>query len=609
MPVARSSRRASAAASEVEEPVTAKPAPRSRSKGRAKAVKEAPAADAESEAEAQVALSKPRRAASVKKAKDEADAVVEKEVKESMPSSKAASSLAPSASSRGMRTWFLIAVALGVLASMMIDPPFKASQQTLDRPALLEMARRSRMARNGHTEWPLQGLLCVVTGATSGLGKATATELYGLGATVVLPSRSRDKCAAAERDMRAEYPSSAGRVDCSMRLDLASFDSVDAFAESYSAQYQELHVLINNAGMHYVSSPKAGAMFDLTEPQHSEDGWDLSFQSNYMGHFLLTDRLLPLMQHAENISPGRQTRIINVASSYHLQADGRMLASSSAGAAPEAARADINTFVHRNRAYSNSKLAQVLHAKELQKRVREEGREDTGIRVNSICPAWVKTGILPPNAGGDFVGNRAFSPKAASLIALGAVLKNDIQGGDFVAIFRNFFTMQPWSSSLFAAMTWLRVRDMACNVLSMYILARQGSSYGVHVQPSSPEAEDIELQKSLFDWTRDVLSRRAAQAEGAAAAAQQAWRAASEKSALEASRAERAQTDADADRAKAAGPGGTAADAADAAASAAAAGAADVLAARAATEAAALKEVFLAAKKLAAKRSPVKVTD
>ena len=494
----------------------------------------------------------------------------------------------------------LITVVLGVAAAIMSDPPFQASQQTLDRPALVEMARQSRMATNTHTEWPLQSLLCIVTGATSGLGQATATELYGLGATVVLPSRSRERCAAAEKAMRAEYPTSTGSVDCSMGLDLASFSSVEEFVESYLKRYDEVHVLINNAGMHYVSSPTPGSLFDLATQQRSEDGYDLSWQSNYMGHFHLTNQLLPLMKRGRTTRPDRQVRIVNVASSYHLQSDGTMLASDGKSM-PEAASADVNTFLHRNRAYANSKLAQVLHAKELQTRLGQAGT--TGIRVNSICPAWVKTGILPPDAGGNFVGSVAFSPKAASLVALGAMLSDDLHGGEFVAIFRNFFTMQTWSTAMFKALTALGVRDVACNVLSMYILARQGASYGVHVQPSSPEADDTELQRGLFDWTNAVLRQRlverAQKAAELAKADGELWKVSNEESSSAAGAAQAAQVAADAARAKAGLEGATAADAAWAADAAAAAEAADSLAAAAATEAAALWNKFKASEKIA----------
>ena len=119
--------------------------------------------------------------------------------------------------------------------------------------------------------------------------------------------------------------------------------------------------------MHYVSSSKQNALLDLCEMQVSKDGFDYSFAANYMGYFLLTRLLLPHMIRTEN-STGSGIRIINVSLSYHPQADWTMVVPGLDGM-PAAARAYVNTYLHRSPACSNSKLAQVLHAKELQKRV------------------------------------------------------------------------------------------------------------------------------------------------------------------------------------------------------------------------------------------------
>ncbi len=399
-------------------------------------------------------------------------------------------------------SWVSFCLSILVCFLFLWDPPLNAHLKTLDRAALLRMARTSTIGND--SDWPLFGLRSVVTGATSGLGKAIATELYGLGATVILPNRSREKCDTAQKEMEFEYPTSRGSIDCNMQMDLSDFSTVESFAKEYQARYTDLHILINNAGMHYVSNSKQNALLNLSEMQVSKDGFDYSFAANYMGHFLLTRLLLPHMIRTEN-SSGSDIRIINVSSSYHLQADGTMLVPGPDGM-PEAARADVNTYLHRSRAYSNSKLAQVLHAKELQKRAQAFG--SSRLRVHSICPAWVKTGILPDNLGGQFVANKAFTPKAASLAALGAILSNGLQGGEFVSVFQNFFTTQSWSSSMFHTLTALGIRDFACNVLSMWILARQGNSYGFHVQPSSPEAEDADRQKALYNWTEDVFAAR-----------------------------------------------------------------------------------------------------
>ena len=427
--------------------------------------------------------------------------------------------------------------------------PVNASEQQLDLTALRSLAYASKL-HGSDPQNPLQGANTIVTGATSGLGQATATELYGLGATVVLASRNADKCKKVQATIQQAYPTSVGTLDCGLTVDLADLSTVTAFAKSFERKYKHANLLVNNAGMHYVSAPIEDAIHRLDVPQVSAQGYDYSFSSNYLGHYLLTKLLLPGMLAADT-NTGKHARIINVASSYHLQSDGSMLRPSGAGdvAIPEAASSDINTFTFRNRAYANSKFAQVLHAKELQKRLHQQG--NSSVRVHSVCPAWVNTGILPNNAGGAFVSRHAFTPKAASVITIGAALRNDFKGGEFVAIFRNWFTTQPWSHAMFTKLTLWGVRDAACNALSMFILASQGKSYGIHVQPSSPEADDAELARSLFDWSDSAVTKFV-ESEAAAAAATAAAnaKALADKKAAEASVKAEADKQAEAARVK-----------------------------------------------------------
>eukprot|EP00605_Chrysophyceae_sp_TOSAG23-4_P001413 GSChrysophyteH1.ASY1.ANO1.1539.1 assembled CDS len=426
-------------------------------------------------------------------------------------SKKAAAESEVSASSKkgedkrsGFLQKLMIIPVLILLGAYFVDAfPANASMQTLDREALVAMVARSPVATADPLH-PLINVTAVVTGATSGLGLATATELYGMGATVVLASRNAGKCRSVQQSIISEYPQSPGSLDCELTLDLADFDTVMTFVDGYKARYKHLSILINNAGMHYVSSPGLGALERLDVLQVSKQGYDLSWSSNYLGHFLLTKLLLPFMMASEKVT-GLHGRIINVASSYHFGSDGTMLVPTSSSSMPEAARSDINTYTHRSRAYANSKLAQVLHAKELQKYLNIQG--ENNLKIQSVCPAWVNTGILPENIGGHFVGKYAFTPKAASLIPIGAVVKPELNGGEFVAIFQNWIASRSWSHSLFNKITSWGIRDAACNALSMFILATQGKTYGVHIQRSSPEFDDDAISKNLFDWSDGVLNK------------------------------------------------------------------------------------------------------
>lgn len=138
------------------------------------------------------------------------------------------------------------------------------------------------------------GRLAVVTGATGGLGYEIALALAAAGAEVVLAGRNDSKGAHALARLRAAHPSATVRFE---RLDLASLVSVAAFAETLLAAGRGIDLLVNNAG---VMAPP--------ERHLTVDGFELQFATNYLGHFALTARLLPLLLRV----PG--ARVVNVSS-------------------------------------------------------------------------------------------------------------------------------------------------------------------------------------------------------------------------------------------------------------------------------------------------------
>lgn len=128
------------------------------------------------------------------------------------------------------------------------------------------------------------GKLAVVTGATGGLGYETALELARAGATVVLTGRNADKGAAALAKLKAEVPKAKVSYE---NLDLSSLGNVTRFAEAFAAKHDRLDILVNNAG---VMAPPSREV--------TKDGFELQFATNYLSHFALTARLLPLLSAA-----------------------------------------------------------------------------------------------------------------------------------------------------------------------------------------------------------------------------------------------------------------------------------------------------------------------
>jgi len=141
--------------------------------------------------------------------------------------------------------------------------------------------------KNPNKDQKFLGRIAIVTGANSGIGRQTALCLALKGHTVVLACRNRERGLAAEKALNdevshAHHASHAGKL-VFLQLDLASLQSVETFCEQFKQRFGKLDVLVNNAGLNYSTGP-------------SDDGFDMLFQINYLGHFHLTVKLLPLMK-------------------------------------------------------------------------------------------------------------------------------------------------------------------------------------------------------------------------------------------------------------------------------------------------------------------------
>ena len=145
-----------------------------------------------------------------------------------------------------------------------------------------------------------KGRTIIVTGANTGLGFASAKILANAGARVVMGCRSEIKCATAAAYIRGNASSSAVFVDPLTALDLASLASVRAFAKAFQVKYARLDAILLNAG---VMSPP----YTL-----SEDGIEMQFAVNHLGHFYLTQLLLPMV--VETAKDAKSVHIASVSS-------------------------------------------------------------------------------------------------------------------------------------------------------------------------------------------------------------------------------------------------------------------------------------------------------
>lgn len=198
----------------------------------------------------------------------------------------------------------------------------------------------------------LDDKIVIVTGANSGMGMATTAALADMGATVVMLCRDQKRGMEALHTLSEE---SERKLDL-MLCDLGEFASIKAFTDAFRVKYEKLDILVNNAG------------FISLDRQTTKDGLERQFGVNHVGHFLLTLRLVDLIPQGG--------RIVNVASGAHKTGKIHF--------------EDINLTKGFNviKAYSQSKLANVLFTRELAVRLK-----DKGIIVNCCHPGAVATNI------------------------------------------------------------------------------------------------------------------------------------------------------------------------------------------------------------------------
>jgi retinol dehydrogenase-12 len=197
----------------------------------------------------------------------------------------------------------------------------------------------------------MHGKKILITGGNSGIGFETAKALIAQGAAVVIASRASAKTDAA---LTALGPSARH-----LAVDLSDLSSVRALADAYLAEYQQLDVLINNAGLF------------PAKQQMTQQGFEMQFGVNHLSHFLLSQLLLPLMLGQPS------ARIITVSSMLHQKA--KLDFASFKGAAQYSGQ----------RAYGQSKLANVLFAFELAERL-----SGTQVTSNALHPGGVATDIV-----------------------------------------------------------------------------------------------------------------------------------------------------------------------------------------------------------------------
>ena len=220
------------------------------------------------------------------------------------------------------------------------------------------------------TDWtiadipPLNGKTAVITGATGGLGYETALALARAGASVVLTGRNEAKGRHALQAIRSQFPNAEIVYE---NLDLANLASVADFATRYAAAHASLDLLVNNAGV-----------MALPQRQVTSDGFEMQLGTNYLGHYALTAHLLPWLRR------GHQPRVVNLSSLAH-----------------RSGKIDFDDLQCTRsytpwKAYTQSKLAMLMFALELQRRSDAAG---WGLMSNAAHPGFARTDLIANGPG------------------------------------------------------------------------------------------------------------------------------------------------------------------------------------------------------------------
>jgi len=246
---------------------------------------------------------------------------------------------------------------------------------------------------------PLQsGRVAIVTGANSGIGYETARGLARKEVNVVLACRNKQKAEKAKTEIVSTNPKA--RIDI-LKIDVSSLDSVRHFVEEFQQKYDRLDLLINNAGI--MMSPH----------KETEDGFENQLATNYIGHFALTGRLLPLLTTTSG------SRVVTLSSLSYKWAE------------IDFDDLHFTQGYSKRRAYGQSKRACLMFAYELQRRLSATGSNTSSVAAH---PGLSKTNLdqyfpaLIRPLGALFLQ----SAKKGALPVLYAALGENISGGEFI---------------------------------------------------------------------------------------------------------------------------------------------------------------------------------
>lgn len=241
----------------------------------------------------------------------------------------------------------------------------------------------------------LSGKTVIVTGSNTGIGYETALDLYKKGAKVYVACRNPEKALKAIQKMESE--GGTGKLVYE-HLDLASLRSVKDFADKVLQTETSLDLLINNAGIM------------IPPPSRTEDGFEIQFGVNFVGHFALTGHLFNLLESTKG------SRVVTLSSNAHR------------GAAIDFDNFRLEKEYNNWREYGQSKLADIIFALEFDKRLKQNGNQ---IKSLAAHPGYSKTDLQKYMDEDMLASLELMTAKEGAQPTLAACLREDVKGGQY----------------------------------------------------------------------------------------------------------------------------------------------------------------------------------
>lgn len=327
--------------------------------------------------------------------------------------------------------------------------------------------------------------VALVTGGNSGIGKGIAMGLCQAGVgTVVITSRSLQRGKAIAKELISKGHCKSGQIEA-MEVELTDFGSVRSLAIDFRAKYDRLNYFVENAGA--LISPGTG----YEGPYMTQEGFEVLYAGNYLGHFLLLQLLLDLIQTSQ---PAR----ISLTSSITHWGATRDLAKLLPATGVKARLSQENAGpMSGAEQYSNTKLLQVAMAFELQNRLDP----DSHVTITPVAPGFIKTSIFSGNRNGKSTSLMnllpfAFDTQRGAATTLHALFSRDLEG-------RRGYFLQPYWTPLHQS-SYQSSTIMGAAVF-LWEAVFQKATWKCHMWLPHPNTHNRQFQKQLWDESLEAV--------------------------------------------------------------------------------------------------------